>query len=212
MNWTSPAAKRPADWRIALIVLPQILGLIGSPALAQRPSPEAVAESALMESAFNGKLDVVQQLVSAGISVNAHDPEQRTSLMWAAFNGHTPVVSFLLEHGAEVDAKDKSKRTALMYASSGPFKQTVELLLKNGADANVQGSLEGFTALMTAAAEGQLEVVRVLLAYGANADLKDQDGDTAQNFAEQKGHTAVVDLLKIDLLKSRPVEKPRPQN
>ena len=49
---------------------------------------------------------------------------------------------------------------------------------------------------MTAAAEGQLEVVRMLLVYGANPGLKDVDGDTAGTFAEQKGHSAVVDLLR----------------
>lgn len=49
---------------------------------------------------------------------------------------------------------------------------------------------------MTAAAEGELEVVRLLLIHGANPKLKDVDGDTAQSFAEQKGHAAVVSLLK----------------
>ena len=43
-----------------------------------------------------------------------------------------------------------------MYASSGPHAETVELFLKKGAEVNGQGTLEGFTALMTAAAEGQL--------------------------------------------------------
>ena len=61
---------------------------------------------------------------------------------------------------------------------------------------NVQGKLEGFTALMTAAAEGQLDVVRLLLAYGADPGLEDKDGDTAASFARQNGHSAVVDLLE----------------
>ena len=87
------------------------------------------------------------------------DPENRTPMIFAAFNGHVQVVSFLLTEGAEVDFKDGNGRTALMYAASGPFAETVELLLDAGAEVNVQGSFEGFTALMTAAAEGQTEVV-----------------------------------------------------
>ena len=71
-----------------------------------------------MEPAFNGKLEEVQRLVSAGAIVDAADPEQRTSLMWAAFNGHTLVVGYLLEKGADLEAKDSNGRTALMYASS----------------------------------------------------------------------------------------------
>jgi len=156
------------------------------------PGPE---EQALMEAAFNGQLETVRDLVSAGADIHAGDADRRTALMWAAFNGHTEVVAFLLDREAVLDAKDSNGRTALMYASSGPFTETVELLLKEGSEVNLQGTLEGFTALMTAAAEGQLEVVRVLLVHGADPNLKDKDGDTAMTFARQNGHDAVVALL-----------------
>ena len=169
--------------------------VLGGPLTAQDASPTS-AEQALIESAFNGKLEEVQRLVAAGAVVDAGDPEQRTSLMWAAFNGHTTVVSYLLEKGAKLGARDSNGRTALMYASSGPFAETVELLLKKGAEVNVQGKLEGFTALMTAASEGQLDVVRILLAHGADPALEDEDGDTAKSFAEQNGHSAVVAVLE----------------
>jgi ankyrin repeat protein len=170
-------------WTVSVHVMAQATGLTR-------------AERALMEAAFTGKLDAVQSLVSEGVSPNTTDSEQHTPLMWAAFNGHTSVVRYLLEKGAKLDAKDESGRSALMYASSGPHAETVELFLKKGAEVDVQGTLEGFTALMTAAAEGQMEVVRLLLRHGADPALKDVDGDTAESFARQNGHTAVVDLLK----------------
>jgi len=40
-----------------------------------------------------------------------------------------------------------------MYASSGPANETVKLLLEAGAKINATGSLEGFTAIMFAAAK-----------------------------------------------------------
>jgi ankyrin repeat protein len=177
------------------MVLTLVLWTLAVPVAAQAPTALTPAERALMESAYAGKLDAVKALVAEGTAVDATDSENRTSMMWAAFNGHTQVVAFLLDKGAKVDAKDASGRTALMYASSGPFRDTVELLLKKGADVNLQGTLEGFTALMTAAAEGQVEVVRLLLGHGADPSLKDVDGDTAESFARQKGHPAVVELL-----------------
>jgi ankyrin repeat protein len=106
------------------------------------------------------------------------------------------VIEYLLEAGATIDSTDTAGRTALMYASSGPFPEAVAMLLGWGANVNVQGSLEGFTALMTAAAEGHVEIVEILLAAGADRDLKDKDGDTALSFAKQNGHDKVVALLE----------------
>jgi ankyrin repeat protein len=49
---------------------------------------------------------------------------------------------------------------------------------------------------MHAAAEGNLEVVKVLIKYGADRNLKDADGDDAGTFATQNGHLQVVEYLK----------------
>ncbi len=179
--------------RISLI--PLLFGLLAATS-ARDPKALAPEVQALLEAAFSGKLANVERLVAEGVTVDAADHEKRTALMWAAFNGHTPVVAYLLDRGAAIEAVDSLGRTALMYASSGPFDETVELLLKKGAEVNVQGKPEGFTALMTAAAEGQLKVVGLLLTYGADPSLKDKDGDTAESFAREKGHTAVVEMLE----------------
>lgn len=172
-----------------------LLWAFTSPLAAQNQAPEITLESVFIELAYNGDLVNVQKFVTAGTPVNSINADKSTALMWAAFNGHTPVVAYLLEMGADIDAKDINGRTALLYAASGPYAETVGLLLRNGADINAQGTTEGFTALMMAAAEGQLEVVRVLLLNGASADIIDRDGDTAEKFAREKGHSAVLDLL-----------------
>lgn len=169
---------------------------LGAPVPAQVAPPENTTEQELMESALAGNLDNVRRLVSEGANVDSVDAEKRTALMFAAFNGHTQVVEYLLQIGAKLEHKDSTGRTALLYASSGPYPETVELLLKKKAKVNIQGTLEGFTALMTAAAEGQIEVVRLLLEYGADPDIVDTDNDTAASFARLNGHTAVEALLK----------------
>jgi ankyrin repeat protein len=171
-----------------LILSPLMVAVV-----AAQPEPRI---EALHAAAFAGNLEEVRRLLEQGVAVDARDAEGRTPLMWASFNGHTAVDALLLEKGAAIDAREVNGRTALMYASSGPFVGTVGLLLEKGAEVNLQGTAEGFTALMTAAAEGQLEVVRVLLAYGADPDIEDVDGDTAESFATQKGHLEVVVLLR----------------
>jgi ankyrin repeat protein len=48
---------------------------------------------------------------------------------------------------------------------------------------------------MIAAVLGNVDLVRLLLEHGADADLEDFFGDTAQMLAQKKGNSAVVDLL-----------------
>ena len=103
-----------------------------------------------------------------------------------------------MENGARTDLRDFVARSALMFAASGPFPGTVQRLLDAGAEVDAVEAEEGFTALMYAAAEGHLEVVRILLAGGANRDLRDMDGDVARDFAVRSRHPEVARLLAGD--------------
>ena len=86
-------------------------------------------------------------------------------------------------------------------------------LVKAGGNVNARNGNLGETALMLAAENGHVEAVRVLLAGGADVNLKAMKalgvtqasgrqtinmmlGWTAMRAASHKGHTAVVELLK----------------
>ncbi len=72
----------------------------------------------------------------------------------------------------------------------------MQLLLEKDADVNTVDQMEGWTALMFAAAEGHAQVVRTLLSHGADATVQDVDGDTARSFAVQNGYAEVIRALK----------------
>ena len=55
---------------------------------------------------------------------------------------------------------------------------------------------EGRTALHLAAAQGQLDVVRYLLACGTDPQPVDRWGGTPLSDAKGNGHTDVADLLR----------------
>ena len=105
------------------------------------------------------------------------------------------IVLLLLDKDAVVDRRDLLGRTALLYASTGPFPGTVQVLLDRGAEPNIVDSDEHFSPLMHAAAEGHLQVVKLLMEFGADPALTDVDGDDAEFFARQAGHIQVADYL-----------------
>ncbi len=165
------------------------------PPSKQEPASGPDASAVLLEAAFAGRTELVREALSRGGDANAKGADGRTGLMLAAFDGHTETLAALLDAGARVDERDPFGRTALMYAASGPNEASVSLLLAHDADPNLVDSEERFTALMYAAAEGQAANVRLLLEHGADASLVDADGETALDFATQKGHGEVARIL-----------------
>ncbi len=155
-----------------------------------------IAPAQFLEAASGGDLKTVRRALDQGMRPDVSGPDRRTALMLAAYNGHTGVVETLIDAGARVDARDEVDRTALMYASTGDFPGTVELLIKAGSPVNVCDSHEHWTALMFAGAEGQGDVVTILLKNGADPTMRDADGDTAGNFAVNNGHAAVAKRLR----------------
>ena len=68
------------------------------------------------------------------------------------------------------------------------------MLLEAGADKDAARE-DGSAALYFAAAEGHLEVVRLLLEAGADKETAREDGSTPLYFAALKGRLEVVRLL-----------------
>ena len=116
--------------------------------------------------------------------------------MCAALAGDTEAVKDLVAKGADVNAQDDEGRTALMFAVINMHHGTVKVLLESGADVNVRAN-DGGTALMLVASCGDEEIVRLLLDKGADVSGRYvSTGATAMDLAAEKGHAAIVELLK----------------
>ncbi len=150
-------------------------------------------------ASLEGQTVIVKEAINNGFDTNTIDKDGRTALMLAAYNGQTEIVKLLLSHNANANHTDVLKRTALMYASSGPFTETVLALLQAGAKPNLVEKEENWTAAMMAASEGQLEVLKTLVAHGADLTMVDVDGESSLDFASSKGHSAVADYIKTQL-------------
>ncbi|XP_014293076.1 putative ankyrin repeat protein RF_0381 [Halyomorpha halys] len=138
---------------------------------------------------------VVEILVENGADLTQRDTNGDGILHRAARSGHADVVSLLLNAGAAVDMKGKGDRTALHWASEVGHANVVSVLLDRGADPEAKASC--CTPLIFAAYNGCLDVVKLLVDRGASLNEKSTVGRTAYGYANDKGHKAVADYLKL---------------
>jgi uncharacterized protein len=145
-----------------------------------------------------GDTDQVQsQLRAQPTLANAATPETKDSpLMRAAEFSRAEIVAILLSHGANPNAVDANGRTALITASYVGDVTTVSRLLAANADPNAADLPYGFTPLLNATLKKHTEVVRLLLAGGADVELRAKDGRSALEIAEQHGSTEIAALIR----------------
>lgn len=131
----------------------------------------------LTMAAANGDSAKVRELIAQKADVNARDQNGITPLMWAARSGQTEVIPALIDAGADVNARDCAVNgwTPLIHAIHKNQNTAALLLIERGADVNARGDdcperkiESGPTPLMYAAGYDNTEIVRALLAKGAN--------------------------------------------
>lgn len=91
-----------------------------------------------------------------------------TPLLFAARHGDVETARVLLDAGADVNDTAAAGMSALVIAAHSNHGALATFLLSRGADANAAGA--GYTALHAAVLRGNLDLVKALLASGANAD------------------------------------------
>jgi ankyrin repeat protein len=164
-------------------------------------------QTALMWAAANKHPDVVARLVKAGADLEARsraytqtvtsEVTQRagrealnytvtrggsTPLLFAARSGDAESARLLLEAGARVDEALPNGMTALVEAAHSGQHAVAMLLLEKGANPNA-GEV-GYTALHAAVLRGGLDLVRSLLAHGADPNLRMTKGTPVRRNSE----------------------------
>lgn len=131
---------------------------------------------ALLKAAHAGNVVKVGALLAAGAPVEATDVNRMTPVMLAAQGRHADTFHALVEAGANLHALAFRQLDLLEVAARGGNVAIVRFLLEQGLPVNghwqpANETLRRMghdTPLLQAAAHGQVEVVRVLLAAGAN--------------------------------------------
>ncbi|PWA22569.1 hypothetical protein CCH79_00015156, partial [Gambusia affinis] len=153
-------------------------------------------QTPLMVAAELGSLEIVQELIRRGATVDMDDVGGWTALMWAAYKGRTEVARLLLEREANPNITGQYSVYPIIWAAGRGHAEIVHLLLQYGAKVNCSDKY-GTTPLIWASRKGHYDSVMHLLANGADVDQEGANSRTALIVAVKGGHTDVVkELLK----------------
>ena len=151
-------------------------------------------ETALIWAINNGHLSSVQTLLGGGASLTSVQRNGDTPLIRACIGDHASIVSILLAAGAKTEEKNHLGQSPLLMATFYGRSATVKELLDAGAEKEGTNK-RGKTALILASYQGHAATVRELLRVGAATNTQDQSGKTAFDYAVDKNHQEIVDLL-----------------
>jgi len=200
------------------------------------PAPPKGGLTALLFAIREGEIDCVKVLVASHVDVNQPSVDSSSPLLVAVQNGYYDIASFLIDHGANPNLANSKgwtplylavknrnpETTALPAPSTDGVLDMIKILLDHGANPNLrikaatevhQGMTalwlkeEGATPLLRAALCGDLTVVKLLIAHGADSLIPTSDHTTplmvasgvgwADGMLREYSEDQTIELIKL---------------
>ncbi|MBL8383598.1 MAG: ankyrin repeat domain-containing protein [Burkholderiales bacterium] len=155
--------------------------------------------SALLAATQSNRIETARILIKAGADVNAKDDIQDSPYLLAGARGHVEILRMTLAAGADLKSTNRFGGTALTPACHYGHVETVRELLRTRVDINHVNRL-GWTCLLEAVILGDggpahSEIVRLVIAAGADINLGDAQGVTPLAHARSRGQVRVIEML-----------------
>ncbi|XP_026566177.1 ankyrin repeat and EF-hand domain-containing protein 1 [Pseudonaja textilis] len=152
-----------------------------------------------MKAAELGHDLALDVLVQAEADMTIVDAEGKGVLFYCILptKRHFRCVQMVLEFGADVNNCAFEGKPVFVQAceQAHEIKEICMTFLERGADPNATNPATGRTALMEAAREGVLEVVRGILERGGNVNVFDNERHHAAHFAAKGGFFEILRII-----------------
>ncbi|KOU13717.1 ankyrin [Streptomyces sp. WM6372] len=155
----------------------------------------------LLLASLGNHVEAARVLVAAGADVDAQDARQDSAWLVTGVTGSVAMLRVLLPAGPDLRRTNRFGGVSHIPASErGHVAYVREVLAVTDIDVDHVNRL-GWTALLEAVILGDggpahQEIVRLLLAAGADRELADGDGVTALAHAERRGYAEIAELLR----------------
>jgi hypothetical protein len=158
------------------------------------PADEFAEGCKLLQQAALGNEEAMEEILQKRPHfVNFRDYDRRTALHIAASEGNLKICQYLVAKSANINRSDRWGGSPLDDAHRHRHSPVIAYLRGRGAST---GSTSNKTNFITAAAEGDLDEVKLLLTVGnINVDEGDYDQRTALHLAAGEGNFNIVQLL-----------------
>ena len=156
-------------------------------------SQDSDGSTPLHTAAHKGHLDIVKLLIESGADVNVKNGRDMVPLDLACASGNRQIAIYLAENMGIMDSWDGMDTAQL---EERPQNLGADAALSPGSKENTYASdsVEGIS-LHTASQEGNLDVVRSLLGYGADVNGRSGRHQTPLYLASRSGEREVARLL-----------------
>lgn len=162
---------------------------------AENAAPAATDDLDLfLEAIDDGNRRLVDYFLEKGVDVNGVSDQGITPLIAAAKENQAEIARLLIDRGAKVNFVNEKGWTALMEAADEGAYETAQVLMQAGAQIELHGEQFHATPLGIAASEGHLDILKMLLDAGANANGPAGSQPPLHEAAEE-GHLEVVRYL-----------------
>ena len=134
--------------------------------------------------------------IDAGLEYGLDDPDEIPVLFYAIRKyASIELIEVLLEHGCNIKEIDEDGLSAIDIAIKFKREDVIKFCVEKGMNVNETHRQSGITPIVLAACFNNTSIAQLLLDYGAEINVKDNNGMSAKDYAKKLGQKKMLAFL-----------------